>query len=33
MRADIMESITEVVREKYAEAARRAAAGGVATCG
>jgi SAM-dependent methyltransferase len=33
MRADIMESITEVVKEKYAEAARRAAAGGVATCG
>jgi len=28
-----MESITDVVREKYAEAARRAAAGGVATCG
>ena len=28
-----MESITDVVREKYATAARRAAAGGVATCG
>jgi SAM-dependent methyltransferase len=28
-----MQSISDVVRERYAEAAKRAAAGGVATCG
>src|SRR4029434_8179037 len=30
---DIMETITDIVREKYAAAARRAAGGGIATCG